>query len=312
MPVQSRRLARVFREYEPLFYQLFRRATRNIRKEIDDKALRRILREYESEPALAGQQIVQAVPFDVGRRYLRGALPVLYTRIMDDSGVAATRDLAAMLSRKRVRKATHLPDPTIHIRFDATTPEAIEWIRTHVGELITEWGETSEEGLRQLVELAFRAGIHPRNLAPLIRESGIGLHERYANAVERYRRRLENDAMLDLTDEVITQRTRRYAEKLERARAKMIARTETLRTNNEAQAQLWDQATDEGLLTGEEYVEWIASGLDGKMCKICGPLDGERIKLSEYRAGRRFAGLYRVPQDTHPNCMCTIGLIVEY
>lgn len=86
------------------------------------------------------------------------------------------------------------------------------------------------------------------------------------------------------------------------ARAELIARTEAMTAVNEGQRQAWAQAEDEGLLTGDERVEWIATS---DACpEICEPLDGTTRPLD---------GEYDNPDGgdgppAHPNCRCTEGI----
>jgi hypothetical protein len=83
-------------------------------------------------------------------------------------------------------------------------------------------------------------------------------------------------------------------------RADLIARTEVMTAANEGQRQAWDQATEAGLLTGDEQAVWIATE---DACPECEALDGETRSLD---------GEY--PDDggdgppLHPNCRCTEGL----
>lgn len=88
------------------------------------------------------------------------------------------------------------------------------------------------------------------------------------------------------------------------ARAEVIARTETMRASNEGQIQLWDQATEAGLLTGDEKKEWIVTP-DDRLCPICEPLDGVQVE----RDGSFDTDAGRVDNPpAHPRCRCTIGL----
>lgn len=86
-------------------------------------------------------------------------------------------------------------------------------------------------------------------------------------------------------------------------RANLIARTEAMTAANEGQRQAWDQAVDEGLLTGDEQAEWIATS---DACPECEALDGELRPLD---------GEY--PNDggdgppLHPNCRCTEGISAQ-
>ena len=84
-------------------------------------------------------------------------------------------------------------------------------------------------------------------------------------------------------------------------RAKLIARTESMAAASEGNRQGWRQAIDEGLLTGDEKVTWIAT--EGA-CPECEALDG---------AVRDIDGQYPDPGGDgpilHPNCRCTEGII---
>jgi SPP1 gp7 family putative phage head morphogenesis protein len=91
------------------------------------------------------------------------------------------------------------------------------------------------------------------------------------------------------------------------ARAEVIARTEVMRASNAGQIEAWDQATEAGLLTGNESKEWIVTP-DDRLCPICEPMDGVQVGLDE---------MFDVDGDqvdeppAHPNCRCTIGLVLE-
>lgn len=93
----------------------------------------------------------------------------------------------------------------------------------------------------------------------------------------------------------------------DKARAETIARTETMRASNRGQTELWDQATDAGLLTGDEEKEWIVTP-DDRLCAVCEPMDGETVPLTgrfTLNTGERVD-----EPPAHPNCRCTIGLSV--
>lgn len=87
------------------------------------------------------------------------------------------------------------------------------------------------------------------------------------------------------------------------ARAELIARTETMTAANAGQRLGWEQAVDEGLLSGDERRTWIATG-DESTCPICSDLDGTTAKLD---------GEYPDPggegPPAHPRCRCTEGII---
>lgn len=89
-------------------------------------------------------------------------------------------------------------------------------------------------------------------------------------------------------------------------RAENIARTETMKASNAGQQEAWNQAVDEGLLTGEEEQEWITTP-DDRLCPICEPLDGQKAPIG----GQFKTELGRVDgPPAHPRCRCTIALSV--
>jgi SPP1 gp7 family putative phage head morphogenesis protein len=87
-------------------------------------------------------------------------------------------------------------------------------------------------------------------------------------------------------------------------RAELIARTETMRASNEGQLEAWEQATEDGLLAGNEQKEWIVTP-DDKLCPVCEQMDGVIIPLDEDFDvdGDMIEG-----PPAHPNCRCTLGL----
>lgn len=84
-------------------------------------------------------------------------------------------------------------------------------------------------------------------------------------------------------------------------RADLIARHETMLAASEGQRQAWDQAVEDGLLTGGERRTWIVTD-DERLCPICSELDGAVADLDgEYPGG--FDG-----PPAHVQCRCTEGL----
>lgn len=86
-------------------------------------------------------------------------------------------------------------------------------------------------------------------------------------------------------------------------RAQLIADTETMIAANEGQRQAWNQATDEGLLSGREKREWIATG-DTDVCDECDELNGKTTNLDGVYPGDGEDG-----PPLHPRCRCTEGIV---
>jgi hypothetical protein len=87
------------------------------------------------------------------------------------------------------------------------------------------------------------------------------------------------------------------------ARADLIARTEVMTATNEGNREAWDQAVEEGLLTGNERREWIATS---DACPLCDELDGETAPLDGEYPGDGGDG-----PPLHPACRCTEGLTLS-
>lgn len=106
---------------------------------------------------------------------------------------------------------------------------------------------------------------------------------------------LEYGSLDELFDEIL-------AAVGDEARATLIARTELMTAANAGQRLAWDQAVEEGYLTGDERRTWIATG-DESVCPICEELDGTQADLD---------GEYPDPggegPPAHPRCRCTEGL----
>jgi SPP1 gp7 family putative phage head morphogenesis protein len=90
------------------------------------------------------------------------------------------------------------------------------------------------------------------------------------------------------------------------SRAETIARTETMLASNQGQLEAWNQATEEGFLTGGEKKEWIVTP-DDRLCPICEPMDG--VQVAQGVDFQTELGAVDAP-PAHPRCRCTIGLAV--
>ena len=181
----------------------------------------------------------------------------------------------------------------ISLSFDLLNPRAAIFARTRAAALIVEVTLEQQELVRQAVFRGIVEGRNPRDVARGIR-SVVGLHERYATAVDKFRGRLlaEGNARAhQLAD--------RYAERLLKSRAETIARTEMIRASNVGQREAWRTAQAEGLIDAEGAErEWIAAA--DVPNDICAQLDGTTVGFEEeFDIG---------DPPAHPRCRCAIGL----
>lgn len=236
------------------------------------------------------QGAIDVIRWDIGEAFLQRELPSILRGAYELAGNSAEA------SFNRTLRA--------NLAFDITNPRAVGYVRSRAGDLIREWGDSSKLGLRSMIAAAFENGVTPQKLARQIMDSGIGLTERYAVAVERYRSRLEDDEETDRSDAQVGRMTERYAQRLLRVRSETVARTEILAASNQGQQELWRQAREGGLIGAEAVQEWLATN-DSRVDDECLDLDGETAPLGGYFPG----GVTGPP--IHPGCRCSLRLLPD-
>ena len=213
---------------------------------------------------------------------------------------------------------------SIDLSFDLLNPEAVKFLQNYSFNLIRQITDETRESIRNVVVRAFREGGHPFEQAREMRDS-IGLTANQEAAVASYRNSLMStdrmqetlqrslrDGRFDrsvmsavnnqrpLEQAQIDKMVARYRERFIDYRAKMIARTETIRASMAGQRELWRQAKDQNLFD-EKHTRrvWIASG-DANTCPECAELDGTSVALDEEFVGG--------DPPLHPLCRCSQGL----
>lgn len=216
----------------------------------------------------------------------RAVFPILLRDVMESSAQTAA-DILTRSPKLRVVGA-----------FDVTNPRVTEWIRLHSAELVTEISEASRQAIRDLVARSYTEGIPAQTLARMIRQS-IGLTTRQARAVANMRARMIADGK---KAEMIEKATERYAARLLRRRAEMIARTELIKAETQGQLLLWQQQIEAGMLPGDVRKEWIVTP-DDRLCPLCQDMDGATVPVdSDFVGGDDGPPL-------HPNCRCALRLV---
>lgn len=222
-------------------------------------------------------------PLDRATRAIRNSL---LTALVDGGEAQAALTTPSMRAAERSRNKVN-----IGFAFDQTSPEAIAWAQKHAGELVTNLSVQQRKNVRQLVTDAFAKQQTTKQLAAQLKDV-VGLT---GPQFSKYQRLLaENQRAAQV-----------YAKKAWQARAVTIARTETLRASNEGQRQAWNQATKQGLLSGQELREWITT-YDDRTCPICAPMDGQLTGLKEgfkLPDGSSVSG-----PPAHVKCRCAQGI----
>lgn len=235
------------------------------------------------------QAAIDAIRFDLGEAYLKSFLPSPLRDAYELSGETAATKLGNALK--------------LDVSFDLTNPRASQYASQRSAELIKEFGDSSKDAIRRLVGRAFDEGITPQRLARLISDSGIGITDRQALALERLRSRLEDDPSNDYTqgdiDKIIGRQYDRYLD----YRSNLIARSEILEAEANGQRELWHQAAEDGLIGINSKRRWIGNQISA--CDVCAGLDGEEATLFGF-----YPGGYSGP-TAHPGCACSEEIIPE-
>jgi len=194
--------------------------------------------------------------------------------------------------------------PTYGFSFNITNPEAVNWIRAHAGELITDVTNETRMAIRALVQRSFQEGIPPRKLARMVREH-IGLTRVHSIAAFNYEAGLTESVTSEaITAERAATLGNRYHDRLLRYRANNIARTETITASCEGQSQLWSQMEGEGFLDKDDgYKAWLVTN-DEKLCRWCAPIptmNGPIPRNEEFQTPRG----PRMKPPAHPSCRCS-------
>lgn len=176
--------------------------------------------------------------------------------------------------------------------------EAADWARRHAGQLIRGVESETRFAVRRIIEQGVHQGVAPIKTAELI-ANVVGLTNRQAQAVKRFA-----EAQVG-SEAQIARVTSAYARMLLQHRARMIARTETLRAANEGRRAQWEREAREGLIDrGRWEREWVAVvPSDGRTCPYCEEQDEQRAPID---------GVY--PDGSsgppgHPACRCTEKLV---
>ena len=199
--------------------------------------------------------------------------------------------------------------------FNTQTPGVIRWIQSRGAEMVTVSTQRQKDAIALLLEDKMRNAHTVDELARLIRPC-VGLYRQQAAAVTNYYEHM----VKTLTEQHPRTRPERiqlkaleqstkYAERLHRQRALMIAQTEM--------AFAYNYGADEGIrqaqadfLIGKCIKRWCTAG-DNNVCDACKDLNGTELGMDElFYSGSRVVyeetGLY---PPLHPRCGCAVQYV---
>ncbi len=181
-------------------------------------------------------------------------------------------------------------------------PYSVKWINDQSLGLVENTITLQQKDvLQDILTDALERGVRPTSIFDSIMEN-IGLTRRGYRATLRRRAMLEEAGFA--ADEVES-RVGKYRQKLLKARAHSIARTETIRAQAQGRRAVWQIAQDGGQLPEVKRV-WMSppTGPNPQApCPICLGLDGTEAKLNESYQSDVIGPVEGPP--AHPNCRCT-------
>jgi len=200
--------------------------------------------------------------------------------------------------------------PGLGISFDVSNPAAQAWVKAHSALLIKEFGNANRDVIREILTNGFKNGTTPVKMARQIRDSGIGMTGRDAQALSNFFDRevaklggLAGTKRATALSKIATRRDRLAAKKI-RQRSHRIARTESMRALNQGQLETVNQAKALGFTDKQILLEWMAV-IDERTDDDCMVLDGVRIPKGEL-----FQSQVEAP-PLHVQCRCTISVILS-
>lgn len=279
-------LHRIADEIAPLIEEKFKTGATKMRAKLD---VRDILSALADED---GKRIEEGVPWSeiIDQADLRDDLQ----EVVERSGVASARGLRDLLVRT-------VDVPEARLEFDRAAPEVEKYARERSGELIKEITDESRQAVRNAVAEALASGKDYGTSAAKIKDA-VGLTRVGATAVANYR-----DGLMEqgLPGPQVARQADAYRERLLKARAENISRTETIAATTQGQKEYWNQLAEDDIIdrdTAEK--EWVVTP-DDRLCPICEALAGQTVGIDEQF---EVDGEYIDGSPAHPGCRCTQAL----
>tara|TARA_R110000737_G_scaffold47134_4_gene67054 strand:+ start:14547 stop:15539 length:993 start_codon:yes stop_codon:yes gene_type:complete len=304
----ARRLQRLIKQQSPRFAAGFQLLVKQIKRDVDLEEIAALIEVGRLEEALI---------VTLARTPRLGNLWV-------DSYVTAAKDTAKFLNREIA---------SIVVDFDQTNPFAMRIARENQLRLVNGFGEVQRRATREALIDGIQTGANPLQQARNFRDS-IGLTERQVKAVNNYKRLLrEGDAEAltrklrdkrfdrtvqraiesgrPLTEAQLEKMTDRYRERYIKYRARVIARTESLKSVHQGKHSMYQQAIENGDLDANNLMqEWETSMLDNVRDSHA-DMHGQiqpwgQLFISGKGNATEFPGGFGVPEEDI-QCACAVG-----
>jgi hypothetical protein len=234
------------------------------------------------------------------------------TAILDTLGGGARASRPFLERETGIETTVVKQDIEVTIAFNLNNPHTIQFADTLSSQLVREVTEETKKAIRQIIKRGAAGELTPLQQARRIREL-VGLTDQQMVAVLNFQAALEFEGVAPA---LVRRRTERLYLRSLNQRARNISRTESIRSANAGQYNLWRQASEQGFLdTTKVAVKWTATE-DDRTCDWCMSLDGKTVGFEEQFPGgtKRMANGSIKSLDPvltppiHPSCRCSLTL----
>lgn len=187
--------------------------------------------------------------------------------------------------------------------FSIAHPEAEAWARRYAAQLVQGLTNETRKAMAQAISEFIRLQVPPEEGARMLRQM-LGLTPQYARAVVNFQNGLRQKGY---DPAYIQDKADEYSTRLLNHRARVVARTETLRALQEGQRQSFGQAVEQGVLIKDRTRRQWVTAADERVCSICAPMDGELTTLDEPWSTSE--GPVQIPTESHIQCRCAAVLV---
>ena len=222
---------------------------------------------------------------DTQGRAMRGVLGVLEDDLPVDEVVLTKQDVVG--------------------RFDLVNPQSVQVAARQTAEAVQQVTASTRKAIREIIRRGQLGQLTVAQQATRIRDL-IGLTERQTASVLNFELA---QLQAGITGAELERRVAKKYQQVLKRRATTIARSETIRSANLGQQNLWRQAADQGLINRDTAEKrWITT-IDDRACPICIPMDGQLRPLEEPFVSP-FNGASTLTPGIHAACRCAMALEV--
>jgi hypothetical protein len=201
---------------------------------------------------------------------------------------------------------------SIQLRMDLINPYAVQYAQRKLPQIVRQYATDARQTIRTIITDAVSGKYTPRDAAKIIIDS-IGLHPKYERAVAKLRDTLAADGIAGAQ---LDAKVERYAQKLLKARATTIARTEIVQAQVSGQRTLWQEAANAGMFNRQTATRVWRTNHEGETnrgnptpCLICDPMDKQSVPFGGFYdhptlGGVNVFGDPLVGPPIHPHCLC--------